>query len=184
MIKIRIFIAIDFDMSIKSYFEDIKSKLGTYCIKGNFTNINNFHLTLQFIGELEQSSIPMLSNAIQKCVSKHHLFRITLDKLGSFKKGNANILWIGIKHNENLIRIYEELSLTLKYEGVVFDEKPLKPHITLGRQIILKKELVELKDLLTIEKFVIPVINITLMESKQVNGKLAYIPLAIFPLNQ
>ncbi len=184
MIKIRIFIAIDFDKGIKSYFEDIKHKVDNYCIKGNFTDINNFHLTLQFIGELEQFKVSKLSNALQECVSKQDTFSITLDRLGSFKKGNANLLWIGINHNENLIRIYEELSRTLRYEEIAFDEKPLKPHITLGRQVILKKDLAEIRDLLTIDKLVIPVINITLMESTQVNGKLTYIPLNIFPLNQ
>jgi 2'-5' RNA ligase len=183
VIKIRIFIAIDFDKDTKSYFEHIKNKLEGHCIKGRFTHIDNFHLTLQFIGELEQNNILSLLSAMQECISKHDAFRITVDKLGSFKKGNSNLLWIGIKNSRSLVEVYEELALALKHEKIPFDEKPLKPHVTLGRQILLNKELSELIELLPVDNFVIPVNNITLMESKHVNGKLTYTPISIFPLN-
>ena len=182
MIKIRLFIAIDFDKNTKSYFQHAKNELENFCTKGRFTDIENFHMTLQFIGELDESNIPKLLNAMQECVSKHSTFSLTLDTIGSFKKGNFNILWIGINYNENLVRIYEELCLTLVHEKIDFDQKPLKPHITFGRQIILKKEIDEIINLLALDKIIIPVNNITLMESKQVNGKLTYVPLATLPL--
>ena len=182
MIQIRIFIAIDFDKNIKSYFQDFKNRLNTYCIKGRFTHTENFHLTLQFIGEVDASVIPKVSTALQECVSRHDAFSLTLDKLGSFKRGNSNLLWIGTNYSENLVKIYNELNLALKHEKVSFDEKPLKPHITLGREITLKIDLNELITLLTVDNIIIPINNITLMESKHVNSKLTYIPLAIFPL--
>lgn len=181
VIKIRIFIAIDFDKSTKYYLQDIKNKLENYCIKGQFINIENFHLTLQFIGE-QEVNIPKVLNAMHKCVSKHNTFSLTLHKLGSFKKGDFNILWIGLNYSDKLVEIYRELCLALKQARIAFDEKPLKPHITLGRQIILKNGISELIILLPINKVIIPVNNITLMESKQVNGILTYIPLATFPL--
>lgn len=82
MIKIRVFIAIDFDKATKSYLENIKNKLEDYCIKGRFTRIENFHMTLQFIGELEQHVLPSLLITLQKCISKHDTFSLSLDKLG------------------------------------------------------------------------------------------------------
>lgn len=182
VIKTRLFIAIDFDKSTKSYLENIKNKLENYCIKGSFTNIENFHITLLFIGELEEANVPKLLTALEAIASKHDAFNLTLDKLGSFKKGNANILWIGTNYSEKLVNIHKELSLSLKHEGIAFDEKPLKPHITLGRQVILRKEINELADLLSVDKLTIPVNSITLMESKRINGKLTYIPQAILNL--
>ncbi len=166
------------------YFQDINNKLENYIAKGRFTHIDNFHLTLNFIGELHENSISNLQNALQECVSKHDSFSLTLNTLGSFKKGNSNLLWIGINYSEDLVNIYEELRHTLKREKVAFDDKPLKPHITLGRDIILKKQIDELINLLTIDKIEIPISVITLMESKHINGKLTYIPVATFPLKQ
>jgi 2'-5' RNA ligase len=182
VIKIRTFIAIDFNKETKSYFEYINKKLEIYCIKGRFTNIDNFHLTLHFIGELEQNNIRNLLTTLEKSITKHDGFSLQLDALGSFKNGNSNLLWIGIKDSKSLVEVYKKLTLALKDQNISFDEKPLKPHITLGRQIILTKELSELKDSLTIDNLVIPVNNITLMESNHVNGKLTYTPIAIFPL--
>jgi len=182
VLKIRTFTAIDFDKDTKSYFEHINKELKSYCIKCRFTHIDNFHLTLHFIGELEQHNITNLLPTLEKFISKHDAFSLQLDALGTFKKDNTNILWIGLKDSKNLVSVFKELSLALKHEDISFDEKPLKPHITLGRQVILKKELSELKDSLTIDNLLIPVTNITLMESNHVNGKLTYTPIAIFPL--
>lgn len=183
MIKIRIFTAIDFDKNTKSYFQNINDKLKVNCMKGRFTHIENFHLTLQFIGEVDKSYVPKVIDIMKECVSKQQPFNITLDKLGSFKRGNSNLMWIGINKSENLVAIHKELSFSLKNGKIPFDEKPLKPHITLGRDIILKKQLNEIVDLLPVDDLIIPINNITLLESKHVNGRLTYIPLAIFSLN-
>lgn len=178
----RIFIAIDFDKAIKTYLENIKNKLENHCIKGSFTRSYNFHLTLQFIGELEELNIPKLVSALEECVLKYPTFNLTLNKLGSFKKGDSHIVWVGLNHSEELVRIYKELAHTLKHENIAFDEKPLKPHITIGRRVVFKKDVGALENLLAIDNLIIPIDNITLMESKQVDGKLTYSPLATFSL--
>ena len=183
MIKIRIFTAIDFDKNTKSYFQYINDKLKINCMKGRFTHTENFHLTLQFIGEVDKSYVPKVIDIMKECVSKHKCFNITLDKLGSFKRGNSNLMWVGINKSESLVAIHKELSFALKNGKIPLDEKPLKPHITLGRDIILKKQLSEIIDLIPVEDLVIAINNITLMESKHVNGKLTYIPLTILALN-
>jgi 2'-5' RNA ligase len=178
----RVFIAIDFDKTIKTYLENIKNKLENYCIKGSFTRSDNFHLTLQFIGEFKELNITKLVNALEECVLKQPVFSLTLNKLGSFKKGDSHILWIGLNYSEELVRVYKELAHTLKHENIAFDEKPLKPHITIGRRVVFRKDAYEIQNLVAIDNLIIPVANITLMESKQVDGKLTYIPLATFSL--
>ena len=183
VIKIRIFTAIDFDTNTKSYFQNINDKLKINCIKGRFTHMENFHLTLQFIGEIDKSYVPKVIDIMKECVTNHESFNITLDKLGSFKRGNSNLMWVGINKNENLISIHKKLSFALKNGEIPFDEKALKPHITLGRDLILKRQLSEIIDLIPVDDLVIAINNITLMESKHVNGKLTYIPLAIFALD-
>lgn len=180
----RLFIAIDFDKNTKVYLQNIQSKLKNYTIKGSFTNIENFHITILFIGELEEVKVPKLINALEASVSKHDTFNLTLDKLGSFKKGTSHLLWVGTNYNEKLVNIHKELCKTLKHEEIDFDEKPLKPHITLGRQLVLNKEINELINLINIDKPTIPVSSITLMESKRINDKLTYIPLSNINLKQ
>lgn len=175
----RLFIAIDFDKNIKAYLENIEIKLKNYCAKGSFTNKDNFHITLAFLGELEESNVSKIINTMKNSVLKITPFVLTIDKLGSFHKGNSNILWIGTRYSEKLTSLHKNLCYNLKNEGIDYDEKPLKPHITIGRQVILNKEIADIANTLNFDQQVkIPVNSITLMESKRINGKLTYVPLA------
>lgn len=179
----RLFIAIDFDKNIKAYLENIEIELKNYCIKGSFTNIDNFHITLAFLGELGELNVPRVINAMENLASKFTPFVLTIDKLGNFNKGNSNILWIGTKYSEKLGSLHKKLCFNLKNQGITYDEKPLKPHITIGRQVILNKEIVELANSLNLDhQMEIPVNSITLMESKRINGKLTYVPLKVVSL--
>jgi RNA 2',3'-cyclic 3'-phosphodiesterase len=179
----RLFIAIDLDKNIKAYLENIEIELKHYCIKGSFTNTANFHITLAFLGELEESNVSKVIKAMENSASKFTPFVLTIDKLGNFNKCNSNILWIGTKCSEKLTSLHKKICFSLKNQGIAFDEKPLKPHITIGRQVILNKEIAEIANILNLDnQMEIPVNSITLIESKRINGKLIYIPLSLVSL--
>lgn len=52
----RLFIAIDFEDKIKDFLQQTVLELHTLGIAGNFTRQDNFHLTLNFIGETREIS--------------------------------------------------------------------------------------------------------------------------------
>ncbi|MBU3183650.1 2'-5' RNA ligase family protein [Clostridium estertheticum] len=113
VIKIRVFLAINFDDNTNSYLNNIQHKLDEYCTKGRFTNIVNLHLTLQIIVELDNCYIKELIKDMNSCISKHESFNITLDSLGSFKKVNANLVWVS---NIKSAYIYlRDIGLKLNY---------------------------------------------------------------------
>ena len=49
----RLFIAIKFSSEIEKVLTDLQDDLKTQGITGNYTNIQNLHLTLAFIGEYD-----------------------------------------------------------------------------------------------------------------------------------
>ncbi|HOA81090.1 MAG TPA: 2'-5' RNA ligase family protein [Defluviitaleaceae bacterium] len=53
----RVFIAIDFNNRLKDYLKEKQDELRKYCTKGNFTHKENFHLTIVFIGEVNEGEI-------------------------------------------------------------------------------------------------------------------------------
>lgn len=83
-----------------------------------------------------------------------------------------------------LSRLHKELSTLLSKNKIGFYDKPFTPHITLGRRVVFNKESIHLDNLIQYERFKIPVKAVTLMASKEVNGKLDGLPVSKFNLNE
>lgn len=165
----RLFIAINFPEKIKIKLYNTISELRNNSRKGNFTKIENLHLILIFLGEVPISKI---SN-IKQIINKHFNAPIKLefDKIGTFKRNNGDIYWIGIKENKSLSELYSLLFNDLTKSGFNIEKRKFVPHITIGREIITNKN-IDLK----ISSSPSNVNAISLMSSERINGRLIYKP--------
>ena len=175
----RVFIAIEFSKEIKDYMYRVQQELKSSIGKGNFSNIENFHLTLRFIGEVSQDKILLLKQAVEETVSKVTPFILGTDTIGFFPKGNKKILWMGISKEPLLDKLYLSLEEELEKTGIKKEEKLFSPHITLIREAILTEDFKELTKNISLETREISVENISLMESTRIDGKLTYRPLSV-----
>lgn len=173
----RVYIAIDFEYNTKNYFNEITSDIKKHCTEGKFTEKNNFHLTIRFIGEADEFQITKIKEAIDKAVLNINPFELSVDNLGVFKKKKTNILWIGVEENATLSKLHKKLSLSLKEGKIPFYDKLFMPHITLGRRVLFNEESVDLNNLIQFERNMIPVKAISLMASKEIDGKLNGVPI-------
>jgi 2''-5'' RNA ligase len=178
----RLFTAIDFDENIKNYLKNVTIELKDLCTNGSFTHEENFHLTLQFLGEIHESKIANIKTAIEDAMKKHPNFTITANKVGSFGRSDGRIVWIGLQESTALMELQKTLSVNFRNLNIPFDEKEFKPHITLGRRIILKPEIKNFSTIIDIDKITINVNCISLMESTKLNNKLVYSSLHSFNL--
>ncbi len=170
----RVFFAIELDEGIKDYLSEIQHEVKSHCISGNFTFKENFHLTLRFIGEQNIQQVENLKQVL-KDVAYNPEFELRLDMLGSFKKGNRSIIWTGLEKSLQLQELYNNMENTLFQTGYQKEERSYNPHITLAREV--KMENIGFIEKMEIEKLNIKVESISLMESKRINDKLAYVPL-------
>lgn len=168
----RVYIAIDFEDNIKNYFDKITSYIQNHCIEGSFTEKNNFHLTIRFIGEADDLQISKVKEVIDKAVLKISTFELLINNLGIFKRKNTNILWLGVEQNAVLSELHKELSILLKESKIPFYDKLFMPHITLGRRILFNEDFMDINNLIQFERISIPVKAISLMASKEEKGKL------------
>ncbi|MDD7794756.1 RNA 2',3'-cyclic phosphodiesterase [Clostridium sp. 'White wine YQ'] len=168
----RVYIAIDFDDNIKNYLEKITSNIKNYCTEGSFTQKNNFHLTIRFIGEADDTQISKIKELLDMAVLNILPFELSANTLGIFKRKKTNILWMGIEENASLSELHEELTILLNKYKIPFYNKLYIPHITLGRRILLNEDSADLNSLISYERIKIPVKAISLMASKEENGKL------------
>ena len=123
----RLFIAIRLDRHIRDGLESIQLYLRDNGIKGNFTKIENLHLTLAFIGEYPDPEYVL--DAMRQI--SFQPFELALDGFGAF----GDLYWVGIRaDNQKLENCVKRLRRTLSENAIPFDRKKFVPHITLIRR--------------------------------------------------
>ncbi len=172
----RLFIAIEFTDAIKAELEKSAALLRCACTGGTFTQRENFHITLAFLGEIAPADVLDIIDAMDSCVSRP--IPITIGRLGLFRRVDGDILWRAVRAKDSLARLQRDLTGALTAKRFVLEEENgFRPHLTLARQAALK-EGVTLPALS--EK--LPDIghtaaSITLMQSQHIGGKLTYTPI-------
>ena len=99
-----------------------------------WTALQNLHLTLQFLGDVEEKRIPDLKTILYSISISGVPGSLCFSGFGAFPDHDApRVLWLGLKENKNLRIIQRGLTSELSEKGFNADRKKFKPHLTLGR---------------------------------------------------
>jgi 2''-5'' RNA ligase len=166
----RLFTAFNLSQEVKNKLQITISKLKNIKIYGNYSTIDNLHITLVFIGETNQCSKVIIE--MDKIESP--AFDIKISQLGIFHRKFGDILWAGLEENPALQKLQEKLHKAIGNIGFSIENRTYNPHITLGRKIILPNNF-------QIAKLNEQNLNIStsidcfsLMKSEHIDGKLIY----------
>lgn len=178
----RIFIGIQLDRSMKEKLRYLQKEVKEQSTKGRFTRIDNFHLTLRFIGEMDEQQLKVLKEEVSRAVQLCTSFQLEMNQLGWFTKKSGIIPWAGVKENPALQELYDRVSEALEELGIPRDFPVFTPHMTLGRNVRLETAAQSRLKNKEITEAVQEVKEITIYQSHQVEEVLTYTPLAVFPL--
>ena len=173
----RTFIAIELEEEIKDHLAEAQVETQKLCRKGNYVPKENFHITLHFLGEIEEDDMEYLQDAMYETARRNRPFTLTLDKIGFFPRGNKGIMWAGLERSTHLQRLFSTLEKSLEQQGFARERKGLSPHITLGREVEPHRSFVDVKKSTKMEPMKVSVRSISLMESVRKGPKLVYVPL-------
>ena len=98
----RTFIAIELEEETKAQLAEVQAEAEKLCRRGNYTPKENFHLTLHFLGEVQEEDLDYLHEAIYETARRNRPFTMTIDKIGFFPRGNKGILWAGIERSNHV----------------------------------------------------------------------------------
>ncbi|MBR2778747.1 MAG: RNA 2',3'-cyclic phosphodiesterase [Firmicutes bacterium] len=126
----RLFIAIQLDDSMKEALAAVQNEFRAQGIRGNYTPVENMHLTLAFIGEYSDPGevLEVMEEA------DFAPFRLEYSGIGSFDA----LWWAGIRENEPLKMLVRKLRHALAEAGIPYDRKKFRPHITLIRKPVIR----------------------------------------------
>ena len=161
----RTFIAIELEEETKAQLAEVQAEAEKLCRRGNYTPKENFHLTLHFLGEVQEEDLDYLHEAIYETARRNRPFTMTIDKIGFFPRGNKGILWAGIERSNHLQRLFSTLEKSLEQQGFARERKGLSPHITLGREVEPQRNFTDVQRGVRVEPMRVSVRSISLMES-------------------
>ena len=122
----RLFVAIQLSDGIRDSLSSVQTYLRDHGVRGNYTKLENLHLTLAFIGEY--SAPDFVLGVIRSVPCKP--FPMSIEGFGCF----GDLYWCGIGANDTLLSYVKRLRRALAENGIPFDRKKLSPHITLIRR--------------------------------------------------
>ncbi len=100
----------------------------------NWTTPPNWHMTLFFLGDTPGSKIGLLEHLIDQSFNGISAFNTKLDGVGLFPDfRHPKVMWMGLENVEPLLPSRNSLGELLLQNQINFDNKTLKPHLTIAR---------------------------------------------------
>jgi RNA 2',3'-cyclic 3'-phosphodiesterase len=136
MARIRTFIAVDLAQAVKNRLSALQEQLGRSGSGVKWTRTENFHLTLLFLGEVDQQEVVSICRLVQQRAKRHAPFALDVAGLGAFPNlRRPKILWAGIADGFAELRaLHADLEEGLLDLGCYRrEDREYTPHLTLGR---------------------------------------------------
>jgi 2'-5' RNA ligase len=132
----RTFIAIELDEPARRVLLEAQENLrrGPFDVK--WVEAANLHLTLEFLGEVDEARCEDVRKAMERAASGTAPFVIEIAGLGSFPpRRPPRVIWAGvIEKTGTLSRLHERLVRELERSGIEREkEEAFHAHVTIGR---------------------------------------------------
>jgi 2'-5' RNA ligase len=144
----RAFIAVELGDALRQQIAQVQQHLQEQLggVAGGAARIawvrpSSIHLTLKFIGDIDERRIGALRETIAATVRSHHSVTIPLARFGAFPRPQEpRTLWIGASETwENgddarrLSALVDTIDSCCEAQGVPREHRPFAPHLTLAR---------------------------------------------------
>lgn len=127
----RVFAAVPLPAEVRLALD---AKLQQHTLPGKVPPPENWHLTLRFLGNIEEVTYQRFLAALDSA-DLGQRFRVSLSRLGAFPNPKrATVLWLGLSQGlDELSEIALTAEEAAQAAGLPPEERPFRPHLTLSR---------------------------------------------------
>ena len=95
----------------------------------------NLHVTLKFLGEVDEKILPDLYNSLEKSLTNDQIFDFNLKALGCFPNvRRPRVIWVGIDRGANNLKaLAAKVDNAMAEFGFEREKRGFSPHLTIGR---------------------------------------------------
>jgi 2'-5' RNA ligase len=136
MARLRTFIAVDVGKTIRDRCVALQEVLGRSGVGIKWVEPENIHVSLLFLGEVNERDIHELCVAVGGCCAEVEAFRMSVETVGCFPNPRRpRVVWAGIgEGKQELVALHDALEGPLMELGCYRrEDRPYTPHVTLGR---------------------------------------------------
>jgi RNA 2',3'-cyclic 3'-phosphodiesterase len=133
----RLFIAVDIDKKMQEDVGILQNRVRTKArldkSDATWVKPEHMHLTLKFLGEIEDECAPEIIRITDEVAASHKPFSIEVERVGTFGRP-AKVVWVGIgEKSYQLKALQKDLEERLAAAGWPKEERGFTGHLTLCR---------------------------------------------------
>jgi len=133
-VTVRTFIALELSDGLKEGILTLNEELRKRGVRASWSRRQTLHLTLKFLGDVEETDLPEVVAAVVRASIWVRPFDIETRSLGAFPSpARPRILWVGIEPADDLMALQQAIDGELTKLGFPREKRRFHPHITLGR---------------------------------------------------
>ncbi len=130
----RLFIALNLPKKERQRIYRAVRPMRDEALPVRWLDLDTFHLTLKFLGEVRREDIPVVEEAMQRVAQSTKPFSAKVGGFGAFPTiRRPRVLWVGVEACPELRCLKQDLEWTLGACGFEAETRAFHPHITLGR---------------------------------------------------
>jgi len=132
---VRLFVAVDPDAAVRQALAATLEALRPLAPDAKWAKPEGMHLTLAFLGEVEDATVPAVKDAVERVARASAPLRLSAAGGGSFgPRSHPRVLWVGLEGDlAPLGALKSDLEAALVPCGYEPDPRPFSPHLTLAR---------------------------------------------------
>lgn len=161
----RTFIALELDAAQQHFLGNIIRQGKLHLPDLRWVDPTGIHLTLAFLGELNDEGVAKAIAAAQYAATSVNPFTYRLSGLGTFGQGRQlRVLWMGVSEPSGSLEVvHQALNLALEQRNFEAEKRPFSPHLTLARikSYLNPVQLQALQQLLSHYQFASPAYKVT-----------------------
>ena len=125
---IRLFCAIELPLAARERLAGLAGGVPG----ARWTPAENMHLTLRFIGDIDEVTAADAAEALDDVRAPG--LDIALEGVGAFARGrNPSLLWAGVARTPALVHLHKRIESALVRAGLAPEDRKYTPHVTLAR---------------------------------------------------
>ncbi len=131
----RGFIAIEVPADVRSKLAEIQERLKQSGAEVRWVAPENIHLTLKFMGSVDEELIDDITAVMKKSVAGSTAWTAEVKGVGSFPSARKpRVVWVGVADEDGKLQeVHRKLDRGLRRLAVPEESRRYHPHLTLGR---------------------------------------------------